>query len=241
MPRYFTYAIADLHGRFDLLQLAYDAISAHSGGRPGIIVHLGDYVDRGPQSRDVIDWLMADAGLPPGWRRICLRGNHEDIMLACADKPGLTHRWWLPNGGGATLLSYGAALGDELSSALKRLPKATLEWMRSLPRLHVDEHRVFVHAGVSPSLPLDEQDDEKMGWMLYPPGAEDGHGDRHVVLGHHQHVAGPLLLRGRTNLDTLAWATGRLVIGVFDSAKPGGPVDCLEVLGPPDPVMESAA
>ncbi|MEN5084283.1 metallophosphoesterase [Bosea sp. TWI1241] len=228
-----TYAIADLHGRLDLLELAYDAISADSAGRPATIVHLGDYVDRGPQSRGVLEWLMEDPALPPWIRRICLRGNHEDIMLACARDAGLAGRWWMPNGGGATLLSYGARIGDSIASAVVHVPAEHLAWLAALPRLHVDRHRVFVHAGVDPARPLDRQDDERMGWMLYPDGCEDGHGQRHIVHGHHQHAQGPLLFSGRTNLDTFAWMTGRLVVGVFDDALAGGPIRTLEVKGAP--------
>lgn len=228
----YTYAIADLHGRFDLLQMAYDAISAHSQGRPITIVHLGDYIDRGPQSREIIEWLMDDAALPPWARRICLRGNHEDIMVACHNDPGLTGRWWVPSGGGQTLMSYGAMAGELIIDALRRLPAEHVEWMRKLPRLHVDEHRVFVHAGVQPQVCLESQDDEKMGWMIYPDGAEGGHGTRHVVHGHHQFADGPKRYAGRTDLDTFAWYTGRLVVGVFDDAVSGGPVDLLEVIAP---------
>lgn len=227
-----TYACADLHGRYDLLTAAYDAISVHSEGQPLTIVHLGDYVDRGPQSREVVEFLIEDAALPPWVRRVCLRGNHEDIMTTCCVQPSLVQQWWIPNGGGQTLQSYGVKGGDLIVDAVKRVPVEHLAWMSALPRLHVDQYRVFVHAGVQ-HVPLDEQNDEKMGWMLYPDGAEDGHGERHVVHGHHQHVEGPLRFKGRTNLDTLAWMTGRLVIGVFDDAVPGGPVDFLEVQGDP--------
>jgi serine/threonine protein phosphatase 1 len=226
-----TYAIADLHGRFDLLVKAYDAISAHSDGQPITIVHLGDYIDRGPQSRQVIEWLMDAAALPPWVRRICLRGNHEDIMLECSDKPGLAAQWWMPNGGGHTLLSYGARDGMDMPEALALVPRAHLAWMRSLRRMHVDQHRVFVHAGVKDGIPLDRQDEHDLAWMRYPEGADDGHGSRHVVHGHVQFADGPKVFKNRTDLDTFAWYTGRLAIGVFDDHTPGGAVEFLTVTG----------
>lgn len=228
-----TYAIADLHGRFDLLTAAYDAISAHSQGRPLTIVHLGDYIDRGPESRQVIECLMDDAALPPWVRRVCLRGNHEDIMVETIMEK-LSPDWWIGNGGGTTLISYGHDRAG--SYDLSVLPAEHLAWAAGLPRLHVDQHRLFVHAGVKQGVPLDQQDDETTGWMRYPKGSEDGHGDRHVVHGHHPHVDGPVLLKGRTNLDTLAWYTGRLVIGVFNDDIPGGPVDLIEVQGELSPL-----
>jgi serine/threonine protein phosphatase 1 len=72
-----------------------------------------------------------------------------------------------------------------------------------------------------------------MLWKRYPKGYKGGFGDRHVVHGHSSVAEGPELYEGRTNLDTLAWRTGRLVTGVFDDAKPGGPVDFVVVRGPP--------
>ncbi|MGZ3328448.1 MAG: metallophosphoesterase, partial [Xanthobacteraceae bacterium] len=93
--------------------------------------------------------------------------------------------------------------------------------MKNLPTIHVDEHRVFVHAGVDPTKPLDEQTDEFMLWHRYPEGADIGHGERHVIHGHTPNPEGPEMLSRRTNLDTLAWKTGRLVIAVFDDHTPG--------------------
>jgi serine/threonine protein phosphatase 1 len=99
--------------------------------------------------------------------------------------------------------------------------------------MYADRHRVFVHAGIDPNRPLDEQDAENMIWKIYPDDDGGGHGQRHVVHGHHQHAHGPIFKKNRTNLDTLAWYTGRLAIGVFDDAAPGGPIEVLEVLGEP--------
>jgi len=230
-----TYAIPDLHGRFDLLLKSYAVILERAAEAPGTIVHLGDYVDRGPQSREVVEYLMNPATVPVGWERSCLRGNHEDIMIASAGNIDLCERWWVPNGGDQALLSYGAHAGEDLEAALSRVPQQHIDWMRGLPRMHIDEHRIFVHAGVDAHVPLDEQDDERLGWMRYPRGAEEGHGDRHVVHGHTPHIEGPILYRGRTNLDTKAWLTGRLVIGIFDSERAGGAVDFLEIIGEPLP------
>jgi serine/threonine protein phosphatase 1 len=79
-----------------------------------------------------------------------------------------------------------------------------------------------------------------MIWKIYQDGDDGGHGRRHVVHGHHQHVHGPIFKKNRTNLDTLAWYTGRLAIGVFDDAAPGGPIEVLEVHGEPfDKIVSS--
>lgn len=225
MPK--TFVIADLHGRHDLLCAALNRIeeSSHVGGT---VVFTGDYVDRGPESRQVVETLMAGP-CTPGWKWVCLRGNHEEIMYAgCAG----VLAWWMPNGGGATLLSYGAKVGDDLSDAIKLVPQEHLEWMINLPVIYNDGKRLFVHAGVEAGVPLDRQSKQTNTWMLYPDGAEDGYEDLHVVHGHHQHQDGPLLFSGRSNFDTLAWHTGRLVVGVFDDDLPGGPVSLIEVTIP---------
>ena len=235
-----TYAIADLHGRHDLLMAALHAIRDRDfdAGKPGgVIVFMGDYVDRGPESRQIIETLMAGPepvfGDNSGVRFVCLQGNHEDIMLQALADPRLLS-WWVGNGGGQTLLSYGACEGDTIVSAYATVPPEHIDWLKVLPLTHVDEHRLFVHAGVDPTIPLNAQTAKTMQWMLYPDGFADGHGTRHVVHGHHQFEDGPLLFSGRTDLDTFAWATGRLVVGVFDDDAPGGPVDLIEVIGEPD-------
>jgi serine/threonine protein phosphatase 1 len=223
-----TYAIADLHGRFDLLEMALARITERAD-HTATLVTLGDYVDRGPDGRKIIERLMAGLGRE-GWRLICLKGNHEDIMWqTCRRLPDVD--WWLTNGGGATLISYGQQVGDQADVAV--VPASHLDWVERLPLMYVDTHRVFVHAGIDPNCPLDEQDAEDVIWKIYPDYDDGGHGQRHVVHGHHQHPHGPIFKKNRTNLDTLAWYTGRLAIGVFDNGTPGGPIDVLEVNGEP--------
>jgi serine/threonine protein phosphatase 1 len=222
----FTYAIADLHGRVDLLTAALGAIANYATG-PHTIICLGDYVDRGPHSRHIIEHLIAGSKVP-GQALICLKGNHEAMMVQCCREPGKLS-WWLGNGGGTTLMSYGQAPGEVADPSV--VPEGHLAWLTALPLMHVDAHRIYVHAGVDPLRPLETQGEDELLWRRYAPGDEVGHGTRHVVHGHDPFEAGPLRLAGRTDLDTLAWATGRLVVGVFDDAAPGGPVDLIEVIG----------
>ena len=91
-----TYAIADLHGRFDLLEMALAKIANHAE-LPATLVTLGDYVDRGPDSRKVIERLMGNLG-HEGWRLTCLKGNHEDIMCQTCRRRVPDCGWWLTNG-----------------------------------------------------------------------------------------------------------------------------------------------
>lgn len=225
-----TYVIADLHGRFDLLELALERLAMR---KPGRLITLGDYVDRGPQSKQIIDRLMTWDGRKV-WDVVCLQGNHEDIMLKTCRKP-LDPDWWIGNGGGSTLVSYGHPRQGPVD--LSVVPAAHLDWIEKLPLMHVDQHRVYVHAGVDPHLPLDKQRQDVLQWKLYNHNTDIGHkahkNHRHVVHGHHQFENGPKLYKHRTDLDTFAWYTGRLVIGVFDDDKPGGPIDLIEIKGEP--------
>jgi hypothetical protein len=126
-----TYAIADLHGRFDLLEMALACI-AERAEPPVTLITLGDYVDRGLDSRKIIERLMAGLGRD-GWRLICLKGNHEDIMWqTCRRLPDVD--WWLTNGGSATLISYGQQEGDQADVTV--VPAPHLDWVERLPLIY---------------------------------------------------------------------------------------------------------
>jgi serine/threonine protein phosphatase 1 len=234
-----TYAIADLHGRFDLLRLAYTEIGKHAANfdETATIVTLGDYIDRGPQSRLIIEALMSGGPLPH-LKLISLRGNHEEIMLETIREP-LHPEWWIENGGGQTLISYGHPREGLID--LRVVPAAHLDWIASLPYVHADKHRVYVHAYVNRELPLDTQDKDMLIWTLYSENDEGGYGMRHVIHGHQQFADGPTFKKARTDLDTFAWNTGRLVVGVFDDDIPGGPMDLIEVKGEPYSKLMDAA
>ncbi len=235
-----TYAIADLHGRHDLLMMALDMIEADAGREPAKLIVLGDFVDRGSSSRQIVETLMAGPRLP-GWEWIVLQGNHEAMMLEALASPHLL-RWWIGNGGGETLRSYGYSHGDPMLPL--KIPADHLEWLAALPVWHEDDHRIYVHAGVPPYQPVAEARKETLQWMLYPSdenydGAEvhpDGAhvSGKHIVHGHHQSAGHPLLRPERTNLDSFAWFTGRLAIGVFEDGRPGGPntLRAMQVQGP---------
>jgi serine/threonine protein phosphatase 1 len=217
-----TYVIPDIHGRDDLLGEALAGIAAHSHGNARIIVTIGDYVDKGPQSKEVIDRLLS--GVAAGWRLVALKGNHDTMMVEALRNPAKMDSW-LGKGGDAALASYG---GDAAA-----VPDAHIAWLDGLLPLYLDAHRLYVHAGVDPDIPLDRQSETTLLTKRYPKGFSGGYGERHVVHGHDNEPDGPLLFEGRTNLDTAAWRTGRLVVGVFDDDRPGGPVDFIVVKGAP--------
>ena len=105
---------------------------------------------------------------------------------------------WLEKGGDAALASYG---GDPAA-----VPQAHIAWLDQLGLMHLDTHRLYVHAGVDPGIPLNEQSETTLLWKRYPKGFSGGFGGRHVVHGHDNFPDGPLLYEGRTNLDTLGLA-----------------------------------
>ncbi|SDT04363.1 metallophosphoesterase [Bradyrhizobium canariense] len=218
----FTYVIPDIHGRADLLRDGLAGIVAHARGQAGTIIALGDYVDKGPDSKGVIDLLRHEPA--PGWSLVTLKGNH-DIMMVEALRHSSKMAWWLERGGDMAIRSYGGAPSN--------VPPADIEWLDRLLLMHIDRHRIYVHAGLDPDVPLDQQTERTLLWKRYPEGFAAGFGDRHVVHGHDSFPDGPKLYQGRTNLDTRAWRTGRLVIAVFDDDKPGGPIDFIRVSGPP--------
>jgi serine/threonine protein phosphatase 1 len=219
-----TYAIGDIHGRLDLLDKALARIRADRPRMARRIVCLGDYVDRGPDSFGVVERLI---GAAEDGEAVCLCGNHEAMMLAALHAPA-SAAWsmWLSNGGKATLASYALAGGESHA-----VPDRHIAWLESLPTLFSEPGRVFVHAGLMPGVPLDLQADETRLWIrerfLAAPSSAF---PIHVVHGHTPQWAGkrriavPELLVHRTNLDTGAYATGVLTVGVFEEGQ-GGPVE----------------
>lgn len=209
------YAIGDVHGCFDALIALEQLILADAAQYPGEkwIIMLGDVIDRGPDSAAVIAHLLA--ATPPGIRRICLTGNHEQLLLDFLESPE-THASWLDQGGAETLRSYGvtvdgppATVPDGLLEDIARnLPEAHLTFLATLPILVHLPGWLFVHAGVRPGIPLDDQTDHDLIWIREPFLSAAAGGDR-VVHGHTP-VDEPEILPHRIGIDTQCYATGRL-------------------------------
>lgn len=226
-----TYVIGDVHGRVDLLARAIHTIAERARSHAHRLIFLGDYVDRGPESRRVMERLLTEESKA---NVICLKGNHDAMMVEALRAEAGVERdlaltRWLENGGGETLRSYG--LTDITEAQLAKVPAAHLEWLATLPFLHHDQHRTYVHAGLAPHRAIADQDEDICLWIRDPflSAAPADLPVAHVVHGHTPHRR-PELLPHRTNLDTGAYATGVLTIGVFDSGVPGGPIEVWPVV-----------
>ncbi len=206
-----TAAIGDIHGMQDHLARLLRKIAAYADSEgwpePPQLVFLGDYVDRGPASREVVGLLRH----LQGHGAICLRGNHEEMMAQC--RSGNTALdLFLDNGGVETLRSY----HDHFHAFAE-----DSAWMASLPTSYEDDMRIFVHAGLMPRRPLDRQDDQTKLWIRDKFLNFDGAFEKYVVHGHT-----PVQYRGlepvpeikanRCDLDTGAVYGGTLSAAFFD-------------------------
>jgi serine/threonine protein phosphatase 1 len=212
MEDFLTYAIGDVHGCFDKLVRLLGRCRLHCRARPMRLVFVGDYVDRGPQSRRVVELLIETQAAAPD-RVICLRGNHEAMAVAAAMQGGQVEALWLINGAAVTLQSYGVARAAAL-------PAQHLEWFRSLPCSYDDGRRHFVHAGVDPRVPLTQQSEEDQLWIREPFLSHRGDYGRLIVHGHTPLPGGrPDLRSNRLNIDTGAVFGGPLTAAVFDMTQ----------------------
>ena len=223
-----VYAIGDIHGRVDLLanlhrQIADDA-QRHAKPRM-VIVYVGDYVDRGLQSRAVLDLLIEDP--LEGFESVHLKGNHEAMMLQFLSDSRAASAW-LEIGGNATLLSYGVKPKEE-QSLLKRLAEAQEQLASSLPAshrqfleglklYHTEGDYLFVHAGLKPRVALDDQRERDLLWIRddFLDSSYD-HG-KTVVHGHSISWE-PEVKANRINVDTGAFASGVLTCLVLDGEE----------------------
>ena len=217
-----VYAIGDIHGRFDLLQqmqalILGDAANAESRCE---IVYLGDYVDRGPASREVIDLLAS--GPPPGFSATCLLGNHEAAMLQFLRDSSMGDAW-LTYGGMPTLNSYGIPVvgpGSNAASHQLQLRQLQAAQNRNQPDAHRDfltglriSHSIgdyfFAHAGVRPGVPLAAQEREDLIWIRdeFLLSRRD-HGQ--VVVHGHSITQAVEEMPNRIGIDTGAYFSNRL-------------------------------
>ena len=219
-----VYAIGDIHGRLDLLRRAIDAIGrdVEDHGPRALTVTLGDYVDRGPASREVLDLL---AGNPFPTPHVALKGNHEAVFEGfLAAGAGGDH--WRQFGGVETLHSYGVPvadvmLGRNFDVAAERLraalPDAHRAFLASLRTSYTLGGYFFCHAGVRPGVALAQQSEADLLWIRDDfLGSTMDFGK--IVVHGHTPVEAPDVRPNRINIDTGAFITGRLTCVVLDAS-----------------------
>lgn len=224
-----VFAIGDIHGRLDLLEALFDKIDAYQEAArvtaAPLIVCLGDYVDRGPDSRGVIDFLLErQAG---GAEMVFLKGNHE-VMFEETLLHGVNTQRWIMNGGGAALESYGfGALawrdggslpGDTRETILNGMPPEHLEFLRTARLSYELGDYFFAHAGVRPGVPLEEQTEDDLLWIRGEFLEHTG-GFSKVVVHGHTPARTPDARTNRIGIDTGAFFTGRLTALVLEGTK----------------------
>jgi serine/threonine protein phosphatase 1 len=219
------YVVGDVHGRLDLLlrlhgQIIEDARKGPAGDRR--VFFLGDYIDRGPSSRQVLDFLMdPNRSGPPATH---LLGNHEAMLLQFLEDSSIGEQW-IAYGGLATLMSYGVSLKGEGSTdqklaaaqqaLIENLPNTHREFLRTLPTHATAGDYFFVHAGVRPGVPLERQTDSDLIWIREEfLASHDFHGK--IVVHGHSYRTEPEVCANRIGIDTGAYATGRLTCLVLE-------------------------
>lgn len=213
-----VYAFGDIHGCTRLLDEAWQKVEDDQRQRPlppeqVLEVYLGDYLDRGPDSRGVVERLIQRRAAR---RALCLAGNHENIALKALDDLEAFSRW-LRLGAPETLISYGITpplrQADDVARAHREyragFPESHRRFLGSLPLFHVNGRCLFVHAGLRPGIPLQSQSAIDLTMIRQPfLGFRGDHA--YLVVHGHTPVREPEIMRNRVNIDTGAYATGRL-------------------------------
>lgn len=220
----YYYVFPDIHGRYDLLYLALNKLY-HDHPEGGKIIFLGDYIDRGPNNKKVLETVMNP---PDNWNFICLLGNHEqmflDSYLDCYEAPNNIIPFYDIN----VLKEYNSEAKTEIELA-NSFPTDIVLWMQDLKLFHFEDDNVFSHADYDDSIPPEYQDKNRNIWNRYNDFDPfiSIQGRLHLTHGHTPRKHGPLSALNRTNLDCGAYKHNRYVIGKYKQ-KVKGPIDFLE-------------
>lgn len=213
-----VYAVGDVHGRLDLLEELLGRIAADDQARgpmPPHLILLGDLIDRGPSSRQIVTLVMAFMAEKAGLH--CLKGNHEELFLLAAKGNVAVMPTFRKAGGGATLASYGLPQRDFEAMAdievaawmLAHIPRDHVDFLDALPDRVIFGDYLFVHAGIRPGVPIERQTGADMRWIrrdfLDYPGAHPL-----MVVHGHSITADVDERANRIGIDTGAYFSGRL-------------------------------
>jgi len=223
-----VYAIGDIHGCFDLLQrllLEIEADHMERSRLPARLIVLGDFIDRGTQSAQVLTWLRSIQENSD--RLIVLMGNHESALLDCIEGDEAMQQEWLQFGGRETLQSFGLtppraresakAFGKRVAGALGA---KNLDWLRNLPLSTSSGDYFFCHAGIRPYIPLHRQDPEDLLCIREEFLQSDANHGAVVVHGHSVVADCVQFRNNRIGVDTGAYLTGKLsAVGLEGSLR----------------------
>jgi serine/threonine protein phosphatase 1 len=220
-----VYAIGDVHGCDDRLAAMHAAIVADLDDRPverAEVIHLGDYIDRGPASAAVIARLIAPFPAVRGAAPtvVNLIGNHEDMLLAALAGGRAAGEHWLANGGGETLASWGLDWRGGPGGWARGIPSDQLALLRGLAPLHRAGGYIFVHAGLRPGVRMEFQTRRDMIWIREPFLSFDGVLPGVVVHGHTPEPH-PVVRANRIGVDTGAVLGGALSCAVLEADRVG--------------------
>jgi len=224
-----VYAFGDVHGRADLLKALRnrieDEIVLLPEGEVPTIVGLGDYIDRGADSHDVIELLRQ---MSKRHQTFFVKGNHEALLLAFLEDPIKTGQSWMQMGGWETLVSYGVEtspnaadpgeLGRIRDEFAAKLPSSHLRLLLQMPLLKVIGDYAFIHAGARPGVPVVDTPERDALWIRSGFADRDEPLDKVVVHGHTP-VQDAFVGHHRINLDTGAYATGKLTCMVLEGGN----------------------
>ena len=235
-PHTRLYAIGDVHGRLDLLDALLDQIrqdaQAPATPKRRVLVLVGDLIDRGPDSKGVLEraaQLTQNQGVLrrllkkislPGFEIHILKGNHEESMLRfLADETD--GQQWRANGGNEAIKSYGVnprlPTNELRDTLLRALPRTHRRVLRDLKINHIEGDYAFVHAGVRPDIPWEEQNQDDLLWIRTDFTQSNADFGYCVVHGHSPTDA-PEVRANRIGIDTRAWASGVLTCLVLEAA-----------------------
>jgi serine/threonine protein phosphatase 1 len=214
-----VYAIGDVHGCLGPLRALHAAIAADLAARPvarPVLVHLGDYVDRGEDSAGVLALLaVPELAIPI----VNLMGNHESMLLdAITSQARGAVRQWMINGAEPTLRSWRIPPGTRVAEWSARIPPEQLSLLQGLALWHRIDGYSFIHAGMRPGVTLERQSPEDLLWIRDPFLGSDAELGTVVVHGHTPGPA-PVLRRNRIGIDTGAVAGGELTCAVLEEDR----------------------
>lgn len=225
-PDYRIFAFGDVHGEVELLTLMLEKIKTEVASAPGPTAHIigvGDYIDRGLGSAEVLD-LLVNLSRDKSITFTALKGNHEDVFLQFLDRPVEVGQLWMEIGGEETLRSYGVLPARRSAGAEflriredlgRRLPPSHLGFLLGLRTHLAVGDFFFCHAGVRAGIPLEKQSDQDLMWLRNNLAKGDSHLEKIVIHGHRA-VREPELRPYRINVDTGAYLTGVLSCVVLE-------------------------